>query len=140
MSDLGVNGFVQQVGTTSEQAVAVPSNIHIAGWYNQAALPGEPGLSIIDGHVSGRYSDGIFKELRSANAGSRFEIEYGDRTTKTFEIIDVIQLPEAESAAALFNKRPEIESQLNLITCGGEFDSSTQQYEERVLVISKLVS
>lgn len=138
MPQIGALGYIQPVGLNSKKAVTVPSNIHIAGWFTESVRPGQPGLSVIDGHVSGRYSSGIFKNLANAEIGSQFTIEFGNLTTKTFEIIDVVQLPEAESAIELFSKEPDVDSQLNLITCGGNFNRTENQYPERIIVKSVL--
>jgi len=135
--ELGVNGFVQQVGVTLENAIAVPTNIHIAGWFVDSVKPGEEGLSIIDGHVSGRFSDGIFKELKSASPGTQFQIEFGDRSLKSFEVVEIRQLPEEESSAFLFERDATIAGQLNLITCGGNFDSGNQQFADRIIAVTK---
>jgi LPXTG-site transpeptidase (sortase) family protein len=136
---IGVDGFIQQVGTTKENAVAVPTNIHIGGWFDDSVKPGQNGLSIIDGHVSGRYTDGIFKRLGELKSGEKFQIEYGDRSTKTFEIVENRKLTEADSSNFLFQKTSQINSQLNLITCGGNFDKNTEEYADRIVIVSKLI-
>lgn len=134
-----IKGFIQQVGLNSRNALSVPSNIHLAGWYNGSVKPGEAGLSIIDGHVSGVSSDGVFKQLGQLRPGSRFSIEYGDRSTRTFEVVETKSLPEARSSSYLFNKWDTIPEQLNLITCGGKFDKATQTYSDRIVVVSRRV-
>jgi LPXTG-site transpeptidase (sortase) family protein len=136
---INTEGIIQKVGLTSENAVAVPSNIHFAGWYTGSVKPGEPGLSIIDGHVSGRFADGIFKDLSKLKLGDSFSIEFGDLRSITFQVVDVKTLPESESANLLFDKRQDIESQLNLITCGGNYDKQAETFEDRVIVVAKRV-
>jgi len=133
------DGFIQKVGLTSKNAVAVPNNIHVAGWYINSVVPGAEGLSIIDGHVSGKYENGIFYYLKKLKIGDTFQIEFGDKSLKTFEIIDTKQLPESESAEFLFQKNSDIKEQLNLITCGGNFNKDSQQFADRVVVVSRLV-
>ena len=139
VSGLKTDGFIQKVGLTSKNAVAVPNNIHVAGWYINSVVPGAEGLSIIDGHVSGRYENGIFYDLKKLKKGDTFQIEFGDKSLKTFEVIDSKQLPESESAEFLFQKNSDIKEQLNLITCGGNFNKESQQFADRVVVVSKLV-
>lgn len=136
---LGVNGFVQQVGLTPENAVAVPSNIHVAGWFNDSVLPGEAGVSIIDGHVSGRYSSAIFESLSEIAIGETFTIEFGNLSQKTFRVTDKKQLAEEESAEFLFTDNPAIDSQLNLITCGGQYNRDTDSFPDRVVIVSELL-
>lgn len=132
-------GIVQKVGLTSESAIAVPSNVYFAGWYVGSVIPGDEGLSIIDGHVSGRYTDGIFKNLASLATGDIIEVEFGDRSIRAFEVVETRILPENESAKYLFNRNNDIEQQLNLITCGGDFDSNSQQFSDRVIIVTKRI-
>lgn len=139
MDSVGINGFIQKVGVNDQNAMSVPTNIHVGGWFTDSVKPGEKGLSIIDGHVNGAYSGGIFVSLQRVAVGARFSIEFGDLTTKTFEVVSVQQVPEASSAELLFTKDTSIEAQLSLITCGGAFDSSSRTYEDRVIVKSKLI-
>ena len=139
MPTLDVNSFVQQVGVTPENSIAAPGNIHVAGWFTKSALPGQTGVSIIDGHVSGTHEDGIFRQLAYLSNGSRFEIEFGDRSKKTFEVVDVQTLAVSESMRLIMQDDPAIDAQLNLVTCGGEFDQKTQSYADRLVVISRLV-
>ena len=133
------DGFMQKVGLTPENAVAVPNNIHVAGWYINSVIPGAEGLSIVDGHVSGRFENGIFYDLKKLEIGDTFQIEFGDKSLKTFQVVDSKQLPESESAEFLFQKNDDIKEQLNLITCGGNFNKDSQQFADRVVIVSKLI-
>jgi len=139
IDNLNVNGFVQQVGLDEQNAISVPSNVHMAGWYVNSKKPGDDGLSIVDGHVSGRYNDGIFKELSSAKIGSVFSIEFGDLSVRKFEIVEVKQLPESQSADFLLKYDESIKAQLNLITCGGKFNKDSATFDDRVIVVAKRI-
>lgn len=132
-------GFVQNVGVDQNNAVAVPDNVHMAGWFTDTVLPGEKGLSIIDGHVTGRTTDGIFIHLEQLKPGDTYSIEFGDGHRKQFEVLKITSVKEKDAAAILFSQNPDVSNQLNLITCGGDFDTDTNQYEDRVIVSSKLV-
>jgi LPXTG-site transpeptidase (sortase) family protein len=140
LPSIGASGLVQRIGLTKDHAVAVPSNVAFAGWYTLGVKPGESGLSIIDGHVSGKYSDGIFKKLKQLKAKDQLSVEFGDKSKRTFEVVSVATFPEDKAAAYLFEKQSNIDKQLNLITCGGAFNRATQHYEDRVIVVTKLVS
>ncbi|HEY5442554.1 MAG TPA: class F sortase, partial [Candidatus Saccharimonadales bacterium] len=49
---LGVNARVLQVGVNSSGALGTPSNVFDTAWYTGSAKPGQPGATLIDGHVS----------------------------------------------------------------------------------------
>ena len=132
-------GLVQKVGLNQQGAISVPNNINFVGLYTGGVLPGDPGLSIIDGHVTGRYNDGVFRDLAKLKPGDVFDVEYGDRSTRSFTVVDLKMLPEAETSAYMLNKRDDIAKQLNLITCGGKFDKDSQTYDQRLVVVSKAI-
>jgi LPXTG-site transpeptidase (sortase) family protein len=136
---IGAEGLVQQLGVNNKGEVGTPSNVHMAGWFNQSVKPGQTGLSIIDGHVSGYYSDGIFKKLDQMKKGDRFVVEFGDHSTKTFEVVSVKSYPADQATAALFKQDLTIKKQLSLITCGGKYNRKTKEYENRIIVVSRLV-
>ncbi len=133
-------GCIVQVGIDQHGAIAVPSNIHLAGWYTNSVLPGEKGVSIIDGHVSGRYSPGIFKKLKDLKPQDTFKIEYGDTQQKSFRVLSVNSYSVQETTEKMYQQNPSTSNQLNLITCGGAFDAKTQQYEKRILVTASLIA
>lgn len=137
LPSLNETGCIQKVGIDQHGAVAVPSNVHLAGWFVNSKLPGESGVSLIDGHVSGRYSDAIFKNLVELKPGDKYSIEFGDSSTKQFEVVSTDLLSIEETTKRMLVQHVGIEQQLNLITCGGNFDKQSQQYDKRVLIISK---
>lgn len=135
-----IDAFIQRVAITKDNAIAAPGNVHFGGWYVHSVLPGKSGVSIIDGHVSGKYVDGVFKQLHKLSIGDHFSIEFGDRTLKNFEVTDVQIIPTEQSIELLMHDDPNIDAQLNLITCGGRFDKDSQSYDDRVIIVSKLIN
>lgn len=127
-------GCILKVDIDQNNAIAVPNNIHLAGWFIHSAKPGEKGVSIIDGHVSGKYSPGVFKDLHKLKAGDSFLIEFGNKKTKSFKIVDTLTLSVDDTTKKMYEQIPGIEYQVNLITCTGAFNKETQQYEKRILV------
>lgn len=133
-------GCLERVGVDQNGAIAVPTNIHVAGWYVDSALPGQKGLSIIDGHINGNYtSDGIFQHLDTLKAGDEFSVTRGDDKVLKYQTVSVKTVPLDDVSAILFNQDDSIESQLNLVTCGGKYDPKIKQFDHRVVVIARLI-
>lgn len=135
--EIGAEGFVQQVGVDESGAIDVPDNIHMAGWYNQSSNVGDLGLSIIAGHVRGYTTSGIFEQLTHLDPGQQFEVEMGDRSIKKFEIFKAKTVPVEDSLLAMYERTEK--SQLNLITCAGDFNSTSETYADRHIVYAKPV-
>lgn len=138
---LNIDGFMQKVGVDQHKAMAVPGNIHMAGWFNVEGYvrPGENGLSIIDGHVDGYTDKGIFYNLKNLKKGDQYSIEFGDGHSTNFKVVDVQSVANDKAAEVLYSSDPALKKQVNLITCGGKFDKTKREYENRIIVISEAV-
>lgn len=139
LPSLGVSGCIQKVGIDEMGRIAAPTNIHVAGWYVQSVVPGTKGLSIIDGHLSGKYKDGIFARLHELKAGDGIQIRTVEGTVKEFEVVDTSEYTMEEAQEALYEILDDVESQLTLITCGGEYDTTQENYTQRTIVRARLV-
>lgn len=140
LPSIGASGFIQRVGLDQNNAVAVPSNVHLAGWYVAGAKPGEPGVSLIDGHLQGNYQFGIFKNLANLQAGDQFTIEFGDHSKRKFKVLTIKLYTPDDVATAMLARQAGVTSQLNLITCGGSFNPGLGGFDKRVLVTSERIS
>ena len=139
LKTINTSGYIQRVGVDKAGAIGSPSNVYFAGWYTQSVAPAKEGLSIIDGHVSGKYSDGIFKNLGKLLVGDTLQVQYGNGDLKSFMVVAKRQVPEAEAAEALLQKHNDITAQLNLMTCAGKFNKTTNRYDDRLLVVTKAI-
>lgn len=132
---LGIDSFIQNVGVDQNNQIAVPNNIHIAGWFVDSVRPGQPGLSIIDGHIDGVVSrDGVFGRLPGIEVGAEFYVESGDGSQVSFRVIDVTEVVAEEAHGLLFSQKTDVHRQLNLITCIGSYDAGVRTYDNRMIV------
>lgn len=138
IASIGVDGCVQRVGIDQYGAIAVPTNIYFAGWYVKSPMPGDAGVSIIDGHVLGRYNDAIFASLAQVATGDIIEVSLADNTTVQFETVDSRVFTKEEANQHLYEKLPNVERQLTLITCIGTYDRAANTYDKRVIVRAAL--
>ncbi len=133
--DLSVDARVGRVGLTSEGAVGVPGGIYDVGWYGDS-LPSNPaGAMLMVGHYSGPTQQGVFYDLADLKAGSEVEIEQGDGTKHMFKVVETYTYDVADvDMVKAITSADNSKLGLNIITCGGDFDSSSWQYQERTLV------
>lgn len=136
--EVSIRGYVQRVAINRDGEIAAPSNIYVAGWFSASAQPGQPGISIIDGHVHGPSKPGIFNKLSSIGVNAAIQVEDGDGTTRTFRVQRTASVPEDAASAALYQKLPGVSRQLNLITCSGTYDRDSQNYTERFIAYAAL--
>ncbi|CAN5708840.1 hypothetical protein BH23PAT2_BH23PAT2_02810 [soil metagenome] len=134
---IGIESRVLQMGVSDKNQLLAPSSIYDTGWYTGSAKPGETGVALIDGHVSGPTRPGVFKQLGSLNAGDRIEIERGDGKIIKYEVVRKQSYPyeETDMAAALRSIEPG-RNGLNLITCDGRFNVEANNYDNRLIVFT----
>lgn len=136
---IAAEGFIQPVGKDQHGNVGVPTNIHYAGWYVPSVKPGEPGLSIIDGHVSSLYGTALFAKLKNLRSEDEVQVQFGDNSIRRFQVVEKRELPEPQTAKFLLTKRDDITQQLNLVTCGGSFNKRSDKYNDRLVIVAKRI-
>ncbi len=138
---IGVISRVKTLGVDETNKVDAPHNIHDAGWYNGSVRPGSgPGTSLLLGHVSGWTSPGVFKKIDALQADDKIIIENGEGRTFTYHVyktetkhvndIDMNKVLATEKAG---------EHVIKLMTCAGNFDSDSEQYDSRTIVYAKQI-
>lgn len=139
ITSLGIDACIQRVGVDQNQAIAVPTNVHAAGWYVNSPVPGEKGVSIIDGHVQGRYSDAIFGKIKGLAVKENIKVIFGDDSERNFEVVSVDNYSVEETNTQQYVQLEDVERQLTLITCAGRYDAKSEGYDRRVVVRAKYI-
>lgn len=83
-----MNICIEPVGRDQNNAIALPTNIHLAGYYVKSTKPGKQGTTVINGHSVGRYNHPIFSELDQLKRGQEIQIQI-DEVWLHYEIIDI---------------------------------------------------
>jgi LPXTG-site transpeptidase (sortase) family protein len=136
---LDVNARVGAIGVERNGDMEVPDDVRNVGWYRFGPAPGEPGAAVIAGHVDSREQGaGAFFDLRRLAVGARVKVTNADGDVQRYDVIarrtyDKSVLPTDEVFAR------EGPSQLVLITCGGDFDSTAGSYRQNVVIYAQPV-
>lgn len=135
--DIGASVPVVDVGIEAGGFMELPENPAIAGWYRFGSDPSSPqGNTVISAHVdAGNYPIGPFSKLRDLATGASAELTDAAGISHLYTVQSVTYYPKAELPVAELFARSGA-SNLVLITCGGEFDSSIGRYEDNVVVIA----
>ncbi len=137
---LKVYSRVLQVGVTSSGALATPNNVYDAAWYTGSAKPGQPGATLIDGHVSSWTTNGVFYGIKNLVAGDNIQIVRGDNTVLNYQVVKT-QVYDADNVdmQAAVTSIASGKSGLNLISCTGKVKPGTSEFTQRVIVFAKQV-
>jgi LPXTG-site transpeptidase (sortase) family protein len=136
--DIGVTTRVTRLGLQADGSVEVPEDPALAGWYRFGPTPGVHGSSVILGHLDSETGPAVFYRLDELRPGDRVTVGLDDGTSVEFRVHSIRTYPNADFPARKIYGR-EGRSQLNLITCGGAYDSSRGGYQANVVVNARLV-
>ena len=135
---IGVSTSLSALGLNATGTVQVPTDDEQPGWYELGPTPGQIGSSVILGHVDTFQGPGVFFRLRTLEAGDQVGVTLADGTVVHFAVSTVAQYTKAQF--------PDQEvyashgfSGLQLVTCGGTFDSQTGHYLSNIVVYTTLV-
>jgi sortase family protein len=127
------------LGLNADGTVQVPTDVQQPGWYRLGPSPGEIGSAVILGHVDSYEGPGVFFNLRSLVAGNVIEVTLADGVTAQFKVTSVATYLKANFPdQAVYTS--DGHSALQLVTCGGTFDTTTGHYLSNIVVFTSLVA
>jgi sortase (surface protein transpeptidase) len=119
---IGVQAEVGGLGLNADDTVEVPTDPDDAGWYSLGPSPGEAGSAVILGHVDSKSGPAVFAGLKRLRAGNRILVTMSDRSIVRYAVTGVSTYPNAKFPARRVYGATGT-STLNLVTCGGKYDT-----------------
>ncbi len=117
----------------------VPQDPATAGWYHLGPTPGALGPAVIAGHVTWNQVPAVFLRLAELREGDVVKVARDDHRVAVFEVTQVSAYAKSEfPTQAVFGAVDH--AGLRLITCGGEFDRSSERYSDNIVAFARLVS
>ena len=137
IADKGIDMEVVPVGVEPGGFMELPPDPAIAGWYRFGPDPWSPdGNTVISAHIDAPdYPIGPFAELRDLSMDAEVTVTAADGSTAAYGVASVTYYPKQELPTEAIFARAGTRA-LVLITCGGEFDSSTGRYADNVVVVA----
>jgi LPXTG-site transpeptidase (sortase) family protein len=125
---------VRPVGVTESGEMEIPP-VDEVGWYRFGATPGAAGSAVLAAHVAYDGVDGVFRHLDDLAAGDEVSVTLDDGSTQRFVVTDVEQVPKTALPTDVWAR--DGDPALVLITCGGEFDTDADSYEDNVVATAR---
>jgi hypothetical protein len=137
-----VQHSLMRLGENRDGTLQVPplSDVAAPGWDRYSPAPGQPGPSVIVGHVdSAAAGQGVFYNLGALRPGDTVSITRADQTVAVFRVNGVNKYPKnAFPTLKVYGNTPN--AQLRLITCGGQFDPQVGSYLDNIVASATLIS
>lgn len=132
---LGISAPVVPTGADARGAIEIPADVGTVGWYRYGPPPGSAkGSAVLTGHVDDHIQGvGVFARIGDLAPGDPVQMVDASGTVRRFTVISREQWhKQAVPFARLFDGGGA--PRLVLMTCGGDFDSSTLSYTDNIAI------
>lgn len=134
---IGVSTPLVLLGLNEDRTVEVPTEWGRAGWFRLGPVPGQRGSSVILGHVDSADGPAVFADLSTMRSPDRVDVVLSNDTIVSFEVTDVETYANADFPAERVYAGTTRARELNLVTCGGEYDQERGGYQSNVVVFTR---
>ena len=135
-----IDAPIVQKGVDDAGVMQAPDNAYDVAWYDFSAQPGFGGNAVFAGHVDYIHvGEAVFWNLKDVNEGDMIRVQLLDGTEYRYAV-NFKQQYEAATAPVDEIVGPTPKETVTLITCGGTFNSSTHQYDKRLVVRAERIS
>jgi sortase (surface protein transpeptidase) len=135
---IGVSVPLSVLTLNKDGTVNVPTNFAVPGWYNGDQSPGQKGSAVILGHVDNYHGPAVFFHLDKLKLGNRVDVTLADGRKLVFAVIGERMYKKTNFPDKLVYGARNYPA-LQLVTCGGIFDSSTGHYLSNIVVFTALI-
>ena len=133
---VGVDAAVDPVRRTPT-GIEVPA-VGRAGWYEEGPRPGEPGRSVVIGHLDSSSGPGLFALLPGVAGGTEVSLVDARGATHRYAVVGKAQVEKDKfPAQAVYG--PSDRPVLVLVTCGGPYTPGSG-YRDNVIVYARSVA
>jgi len=134
---IGVGAPIEQVATNARNEMDTPKNPLNTAWYAPGARPGARGNAVIAGHVDYHgIGPVVFWNLNKLTPGVEIFVTDDAGKQRRFLVTSVEVYP-ADQAPLQRIFGDTNDSNLNLISCTGDFDPGSASYNNRIVVYTK---
>ena len=134
---IGVATPLIRLGLNDDGTVEVPTAPERAGWFRLGPVPGQRGSSVILGHVDSVDGPAVFAGLSTMRTSDRVQVLLSDDMLVTFEVTGIETYANADFPAQRVYAGSTRVAELNLVTCGGDYDREQGGYQSNVVVYTR---
>jgi sortase (surface protein transpeptidase) len=136
---IGVALRLSTLGLNPNGTVQVPTKDQQPGWYRLGPAPGQMGSAVILGHVDDYQGPAAFYRLKALHPGDKVEVTLASGAVAHFAVTRVATFLKTQFPSQQVYGSHGFPA-LQLVTCGGNFNSSTGHYLSNVVAFTSLVS
>lgn len=132
---LGVNAIMIDLGVDQDGVMEVPLEAQTVAWYRFTSRPGEPGNTLLGGHITWGGVTAVFRYLEEMEAGDVVIIDTPDGESLRYVVREAwwAEPYEQSDVRRVIGSRSGEET-VTLFTCGGIWDTDAREYSHRRVV------
>ena len=130
---IDADGPVRAGGVDETGGLEIPGDALELVWWRYGPTPGAAGSAVIAGHLDWKHVRGVFNRLADAKPGDPVTVTYADGGARAF-VVDTVELVDKPAVAMNGTFARDGSPVLRLVTCGGEFDSTSHHYRSNVVL------
>ena len=131
---IDVDAAIETRTVTADGVMENPTGPRDVAWYDFSALPNRAGNIVMSGHFDYvNVGAAVFYHLDELQPGDEVLLNLEDGNTATYRVTSVHTYDVDEAPVQEIVGPTEVET-LTLITCGGTFNTTTREYDERIIV------
>lgn len=135
---INVGADIEPVGVDSQGRMDVPKDADNTSWFSPGFKPGAQGNAVLAGHYDREDgSPAVFWDLSKLQNGDEIIVEDDKGQKFVFVVADMQDFPYDDFPIEEVFGVSDV-PRLNLITCRGEWNTSTENYSHRTVVFSEL--
>lgn len=130
----GVEAPIVVLGVDASGIMESPDGPTDVAWYDFSARPGFGSNAVFSGHVDYyNYGPAVFWHLKDLESNDVIEVRLQDGTVYKYGVVsrEMVYADSAPIGEIVGDTAREV---ITLITCGGTFDPSVAEYDQRVIV------
>ncbi|HEV7666218.1 MAG TPA: DUF4012 domain-containing protein [Chloroflexota bacterium] len=124
---------IVDLGVGADGIMEAPPTPDVVGWYRMSARAGQPGNSVLAGHVDWGQNTAVFWGLRNLEPSDAIVVHGTDGVLHHY-VVQWNRVFSRTDAAATEFVRGSDQPLLTLITCDGVYDRSLRDYSDRRIV------
>lgn len=133
---IDLDAAIEKVELAKDGSMGVPTDPLDTAWYSLGPRPGEQGSATIAGHVDWLHgATGVFEDLHKVKVGDDIIVKDDQGEFVSFVVRESRRYDPLADAVEVFGSS-DGRSHLNIITCDGKWDKSSQQYSKRLVVFA----
>jgi len=140
---IGARSTIKPIGLARDGTLAVPQpgpDLDKAAWFDRSPPPGQPGPTIIEGHVDTPTGPSLLFKLGKLRPGAKIKVTRADGVVATFTVNAVRNYAKSRfPTETVYGAKDLSVPALRLITCSN-FDSALRTHTGNAVVFAQLTS